>query len=184
VLDLLATWASRRRAELTSSGPRGAATIRRRLRERDARRMRGGPDFTQHRASPAVALASFANKRQISCGATGLTGFVLGAGGRQQSPVPGDDGKAETVARQMRTRPSSSPRPTLSELIAAMSLSDLILSTDGGPMHLAAALERASGRSFRKTGQATGADQRECAILHAAAGDGITVEAARLPYPP
>jgi ADP-heptose:LPS heptosyltransferase len=31
--------------------------------------------------------------------------------------------------------------PTLEELIAAVSLSDFLLSTDGGPMHIAAALD-------------------------------------------
>lgn len=53
---------------------------------------------------------------------------------------PGDKGKAEEVARLMRTRPILLSTPTLDELIAAVSLSHFVLSPDGGLMHIAAAL--------------------------------------------
>ena len=78
----------------------------------------------------------------------------------------------------MRTRPILLPTPTLSELIAAMSLSDLILSTDGGPMHIAAALGVPQVVLFGKTGQAHWAPISEkCAILQRGQRvDGIAVE--------
>jgi len=78
----------------------------------------------------------------------------------------------------MRTRPLLLPTPTLQELIAAMSLSDLILSTDGGPMHLAAALDVPQVVLFGKTGQAHWAPISEkCAILqHGQRADRISVE--------
>lgn len=61
-------------------------------------------------------------------------------GDANNSLFPGDDGKAEEVAARMRTRPILLRTPRLAELIAAVSLSDFVLSPDGGCVHIAAAL--------------------------------------------
>lgn len=161
--------------------PEAQTTIRRRLREAgcaaDAR-----PaliHISNRRESSRWPLASFAQTADFVQERLGLTALLSWAPGDASNPLfPGDDGKAEAVARQMRTRPILLPTPTLSELIAAMSLSDLILSTDGGPMHLAAALDVPQVVLFGKTGQAHWAPISEkCAILQRGQRvDGIAVE--------
>ncbi len=72
----------------------------------------------------------------------GLSIVLAWAPGGTGNPLfPGDDGKAEEVAGRMRARPTLLRTPTLEGLIAAVSLSDFVLSTDGGLMHIAAALD-------------------------------------------
>jgi ADP-heptose:LPS heptosyltransferase len=72
----------------------------------------------------------------------GLSILLSWSPGNPRNPLfPGDDGKAEEVAAMMRMRPILLRTPTLEELIAAVSLSDLVLTTDGGLMHIAAALD-------------------------------------------
>jgi ADP-heptose:LPS heptosyltransferase len=91
---------------------------------------------------------------------------------------PGDDGKAEEAAARMRHRPIPLRTASLEELIAAVSLSDLVLSTDGGLMHIAAALEIPQVVLFGKTGPAQWAPVSDkCALLQRdGRADRITVE--------
>jgi ADP-heptose:LPS heptosyltransferase len=72
-------------------------------------------------------------------------------GDATNSLFPGDDAKAEEVAARMRTRPILLRTPHLTELIAAMSLSDFVLSPDGGCVHIAAALGLPQIALFGKT---------------------------------
>jgi len=168
--------------ELTlAPDPEAQATIRRRLREAgcaaDARLAL--VHISSRRESSRWPLTSFAKTADFLQERLGLTVLLSWAPGDASNPLfPGDDGKAEDVARQMRTRPILLPTPTLSELIAAMSLSNLILSTDGGPMHMAAALDVPQVVLFGKTGQAHWAPISEkCAILQRGQRvDGIAVE--------
>jgi ADP-heptose:LPS heptosyltransferase len=161
--------------------PEAQATIRRRLREAgcaaDARLAL--IHISNRRESSRWPLTSFAQTADFMQERLGLTALLSWAPGDADNPLfPGDDGKAEAVARQMRTRPVLLSTPTLSGLIAAMSLSDLILSTDGGPMHIAAALGVPQVVLFGKTGQAHWAPISEkCAILQRGQRvDGIAVE--------
>ncbi|HEX7551396.1 MAG TPA: glycosyltransferase family 9 protein [Candidatus Methylomirabilis sp.] len=137
--------------------PEAQTAIRRRLQEAGCASAAGLAlvHISNRRESSRWPLASFARTADFLQERLGLTALLSWAPGDASNPLfPGDDGKAEEVARQMRTRPLLLPTPTLQELIAAMSLSDLILSTDGGPMHLAAALDVPQVVLFGKTGQA------------------------------
>jgi ADP-heptose:LPS heptosyltransferase len=53
---------------------------------------------------------------------------------------PGDDEKAELIMHSIRPSPMAYKTSTLRELIAALSISDLVVCGDGGAMHIAAAL--------------------------------------------
>jgi heptosyltransferase-3 len=54
---------------------------------------------------------------------------------------PGDDEKAQALALELRNLPLVAvPTPNLGELIAGLSLCDRVICSDGGAMHLAAAL--------------------------------------------
>ena len=71
----------------------------------------------------------------------GFSVLLSWAPGDAKNPLfPGDDGKAEDVAARMRTRPILLRTPRLADLIAAISVSDFVLSPDGGCVHIAAAL--------------------------------------------
>ncbi len=71
----------------------------------------------------------------------GLSILLSWAPGDASNPLfPGDDGRAVEMAARTRRRPILLPTPTPEELIAAVSLSDFVLSPDGGVMHIAAAL--------------------------------------------
>jgi ADP-heptose:LPS heptosyltransferase len=86
---------------------------------------------------PAFAQAADALRERL-----GLFPVLSWAPGDATNPLfPGDDGKADEVAARMRTRPILLRTPTLAELIAAVSLSDFVLSPDGGFMHIAGALQ-------------------------------------------
>lgn len=85
---------------------------------------------------PAFAEAADALRERLGC--TILLSWS--PGDSRNLLFPGDDGKAEEVARRMRTRPVLLRTPTLNELVAAVSLSDFVLSPDGGLIHIAAAL--------------------------------------------
>ncbi len=79
---------------------------------------------------------------------------------------PGDDDKAEEVAGGMRTRPILLRTPTLTDLIAAVSVSDLVLSSDGGLMHIAAALDVPQVVLFGRTDTRQWAPvSRKCLVL-------------------
>jgi ADP-heptose:LPS heptosyltransferase len=96
---------------------------------------------------PAFAQAADALQERL-----GLSVVLSWAPGDATNPLfPGDDGKAKDVAARMRTRPILLRTPTLPELIAAASLSDFVLSTDGGLMHIAAALDIPQVVLFGKT---------------------------------
>ena len=53
---------------------------------------------------------------------------------------PGDDQKAEYIANKMDVAPLVFRTARVSELVSALSLSDLVVCCDGGAMHIAAAL--------------------------------------------
>lgn len=98
-------------------------------------------------------LASFAHAVDALSERLGLSILLSWAPGDASNPLfPGDDGRAVEVAARTRRRPSLLPTPTLEELIAAVSLSDFVLSPDGGVMHIAAALGVPQVALFGKTG--------------------------------
>ncbi len=53
---------------------------------------------------------------------------------------PGDDEKAEFIMRSVRPYPAAYETRALRELVAALSVSDVVVCGDGGAMHIAAAL--------------------------------------------
>lgn len=123
---------------------------------------------------PAFAEAADALRQRL-----GLSIVLSWAPGDASNPLfPGDDGKAEEAAACMRHRPIPLRTASLEELIAAVSLSDLVLSTDGGLMHIAAALEIPQVVLFGKTGPAQWAPVSDkCALLQRdGRADRITVE--------
>jgi len=136
--------------------PEAQAVVRRRLTEAD---VAGGGlaliHISNRREPSRWPLTSFAQAADLLREQLGLIPVLSWAPGDARNPLfPGDDGKAEEVARHMRTRPVLLPTPTLREFVAAVSLSDLLLCTDGGPMHMAAALDVPQVVLFGKTGQA------------------------------
>jgi|GEM_PF-65059 len=55
---------------------------------------------------------------------------------------PGDDEKAEVIKHSIKPEPAAYKTTNLNELIAALSVSSLVVCCDGGAMHIAAALEK------------------------------------------
>lgn len=120
------------------------AAVRRRLAE--VRAPGGGGLALVHisarREDNRWPLASFAQAADALSERLGLSILLSWAPGDASNPLfPGDDGRVEEVAARTRRRPILLPTPTLEELIAAVSLSDFVLSPDGGVMHIAAALK-------------------------------------------
>lgn len=73
----------------------------------------------------------------------GLKVMLLWAPGGPDNPLhPGDDDKAEWLLANMEHRPLAYRTQKLSELVAALSLSDIVVTSDGGAMHVAAALDK------------------------------------------
>lgn len=75
----------------------------------------------------------------------GDTGLLLfwSPGAASDSRHPGDDEKAQTLALELRNLPLVCvPTPNLDELVAGLSLCHQVVCSDGGAMHLAAALAR------------------------------------------
>ena len=98
--------------------------------------------ISNRRETSRWPLPAFAEAADFLRERMGLRVVLSWAPGDAANPLfPGDDGQAEEVAGRMRSRPILLRTPTLEELIAAVSLSDFLLSTDGGPMHIAAALD-------------------------------------------
>lgn len=61
--------------------------------------------------------------------------------GSKDNPLhPGDDEDAEALASAMKERPLLYKTERLSQLIAALSLADIVICLDGGAMHIAAGL--------------------------------------------
>lgn len=75
---------------------------------------------------------------------TGARFLLLWSPGAENNPLhPGDDEKAATIMQGLRALPCLAyPTHTLKELIAALSLADSVICSDGGAMHLAAALQK------------------------------------------
>lgn len=73
----------------------------------------------------------------------GLRVMLLWAPGSETNPLhPGDDEKADWLISSMAKRPLVYRTETLAELIASMSLTDAVVTPDGGAMHIAAALSK------------------------------------------
>lgn len=71
----------------------------------------------------------------------GLKIMLLWSPGRADNPLhPGDDDKAEWLLSNMKEKPLAYRTEKLSELIAALSLANIVVCSDGGAMHIAAAL--------------------------------------------
>ncbi|MCL5062371.1 MAG: glycosyltransferase family 9 protein [Nitrospirae bacterium] len=67
--------------------------------------------------------------------------LLLWSPGSEKNPYhPGDDGKAEIIINSMKTNMVAYKTTQLKELIAALSLADIVVCCDGGAMHIAAAL--------------------------------------------
>jgi heptosyltransferase III len=113
---------------------------------------------------PVAAFAEAADQVQERLG---LRIVLSWAPGDASNPLfPGDDGKAAEVAKRMRHTAALLPTPSLDDLVAAISLSGFVLSTDGGPMHLAAALRRPQVVIFGKTSTRQWAPVSDrCAVL-------------------
>ncbi len=111
--------------------------------------------ISNRRESGRWSLDAFAHAADALHDRFGMVVALSWAPGDAANPLfPGDDGKADEVARQMRTLPVLLSTPRLAELIAAVSLSDFVLSTDGGVMHIAAALGVPQVVLFGKTSTA------------------------------
>lgn len=133
-------------------GPDAQAQVRRRLRAAGVDGRMALIHISNRREASRWPLASFAQAADRIHEELGLSMVVSWAPGEAENPLfPGDDGKAEEVAGQMHARSSLLPTPTLDELIAAVSLSNFVLSTDGGLMHIAAALDIPQVVIFGKT---------------------------------
>jgi heptosyltransferase-3 len=144
------------------------ATIRRRLAEAGVApgERLALVHISSRREANRWPLASFAQAADLLSERLGLTILLSWAPGDAWNPLfPGDDGKAEEIARRMRAPAVLLRTPTLDELIAAMSLSDLVLSADGGPVHLAAALDIPQVALFGKAGVATWAPVSEKSVV-------------------
>ncbi|MCL4537763.1 MAG: glycosyltransferase family 9 protein [Nitrospirae bacterium] len=67
--------------------------------------------------------------------------LLLWSPGSEKNPYhPGDDGKAEIIINSIKTNMVAYKTTQLKELIAALSLADIVVCCDGGAMHIAAAL--------------------------------------------
>lgn len=122
--------------------PEVRARVRERLREAgfDGERL-AFIHISSRREPNRWPLSAFAQAADALHEKFGFSILLSWAPGGVRNPLfPGDDGKAEDVAARMRVRPILLETPTLAELIAAMSLSDFVLSPDGGCVHIAAAL--------------------------------------------
>jgi ADP-heptose:LPS heptosyltransferase len=123
--------------------------------------------ISNRREASRWPLDSFARAADAIHARLGLSILLSWAPGDAANPLfPGDDGRAKEVAGRMRVRPILLRTPDLADLIAAVSLSDCVLSTDGGLMHIAAALDIPQVVLFGKTGVAHWAPISEkCAVL-------------------
>ncbi|MBI1912992.1 MAG: glycosyltransferase family 9 protein [Deltaproteobacteria bacterium] len=71
----------------------------------------------------------------------GLKIMLLWSPGSDRNPLhPGDDEKAEWLLSNMKEKPFAYRTTSLKELISAMSIANIAVCSDGGAMHIAAAL--------------------------------------------
>ena len=123
--------------------PEAVVAIRRRLGGAEAER--GGValvHISNRREASRWPLTAFAEAADRLHSQLGLSIVLSWAPGNASNPLfPGDDGKAEEIAQQMQARPILLRTPDLRELIAAVSVCDFVLCTDGGLMHIAAGLD-------------------------------------------
>ncbi len=149
--------------------PEAQAAVRRRLCE--AGIAEGGGlaliHISARREASRWPLPSFVQAADALHERLGLSIVLSWAPGDEANPLfPGDDGRVEEVATRMRTRSILLRTPALNDLTAAVSLSDLVLSTDGGVMHIAAALDIPQVVVFGKTDPRQWAPvSRKCALL-------------------
>lgn len=67
--------------------------------------------------------------------------LLLWSPGSEKNPYhPGDDEKAERIINSMKSKPIACKTIQLRELIAMLSIADVVVCCDGGAMHIAAAL--------------------------------------------
>ncbi len=133
--------------------PESIVAIRRRLGKADAR---GGGlaliHISNRRKTSRWPLAAFAEAADRLHNQLDLSIVLSWAPGNAKNPLfPGDDGRAEEIAQQTQARPILLRTPNLGDLIAAVSVCDFVLSTDGGLMHIAAALDIPQVVLFGKT---------------------------------
>ncbi|HWT80469.1 MAG TPA: glycosyltransferase family 9 protein [Candidatus Methylomirabilis sp.] len=154
-LDLLASIgipSAGRRLTLTPS-PDAVVAIRQSLSKVDAEP--GGIaliHISNRREASRWPLAAFAETADRLHNQLGLSIVLSWAPGDSKNPFfPGDDGRAEEIAQHMQTRPTLLRTPDLDELMAGVSVCDFVLSTDGGLMHIAAALDIPQVVLFGKT---------------------------------
>ncbi|MBI5238200.1 MAG: glycosyltransferase family 9 protein [Deltaproteobacteria bacterium] len=95
---------------------------------------------TQREPSPHKGGGIRGKGRLKECGFKVLLTWSPGS---KDNPLhPGDDEGAEALASSMKERPILYKTERLSELIAALSLADIVVCLDGGAMHIAAGLKR------------------------------------------
>ncbi len=69
--------------------------------------------------------------------------LLLWAPGSENNPTfPGDNESAERIIRHFEGRIMAYPTPSLKSLIAALALSDIVITLDTGSLHMAAALHK------------------------------------------
>ncbi len=123
--------------------PDTVVAIRRRLGRAEAES--GGValiHISNRREASRWPLAAFAEAADRLHKQLGVSIVLSWAPGNASNPLfPGDDGKVEEIEQQMQARPIPLRTPNLGDLIAAVSVCDLVLCTDGGLMHIAAALD-------------------------------------------
>ena len=110
--------------------------------------VQGGPVIGLHISArkpsqrwPAERFVALAKMLSQQCDARILLFWSPGAGGN--SLHPGDDEKAnEIIGTCGKEHLLAIPTTTLAELIASMSTCDLLVCSDGGAMHIAAALKK------------------------------------------
>ena len=113
---------------------------------------------------PLAAFAEIADRLRERLGFSILLSW---SPGDESNPLfPGDDRGADAVAAQMRAQPIRLRTSGLDDFIAAISVSHFLLSTDGGPMHMAAALNVPQVVIFGRTNPIDWAPVSEkCAVL-------------------
>lgn len=119
--------------------------MRNALEEEKGSDKRGRPLVAFHMSSrrpenrwPVESFIQLVDRVQKECD---ILPLVLWSPGKADNPLhPGDDEAAERLAEAITPRPLLFRTETLSELIAALSLTRLVVSLDGGAMHLAAGL--------------------------------------------